>query len=71
MLTAFLSDGVALEQMNPKKKVFETIQPGFTTLASKEAAWVDKSSPDSPKTHVIRTTLGPCTVANFVGASLS
>ena len=31
-------DGVAdkepLSQLNPKKKIFETIQPGFTTLGS-------------------------------------
>ncbi|CAE7156707.1 unnamed protein product [Rhizoctonia solani] len=30
-----------LSQLNPKKKIFETIQPGFTTLESRECAWVD------------------------------
>lgn len=54
--------------LNPKKKVFETIQPGFTTLPSLEAAWVDK---EANTTHRMRTTDGFCTVTKFVGASLS
>lgn len=54
--------------MNPKKKIFETVQPGFTTLASLEAAWVDKETGEVAK---IRTKDGYCTVKTFVGASLS
>lgn len=60
----------ALEQLPPKKKIFETIQPGFTTLESREAAWVDKSS-GTDKVHKIVTEKGPCKAPNFVGASLS
>jgi len=73
-----------VSQLNPKKKIFETIQPGnylsqvpksiindqtgFITLESREAAWVD---PATNATHRIMTKLGPCTAPTFVGASLS
>lgn len=82
----------ALELLNPKKKIFETVQPGechwgavglseekktdlavvtpregFTTLDTKEAAWV---SPEG-QTHKIVTAKGVCAAGNFVGASLS
>lgn len=59
----------ALEQLPPKKKIFETIQPGFTTLDSREAAWVDPT--DKSKVAKIRTEKGVCKAPNFVGASLS
>jgi aminoacyl tRNA synthase complex-interacting multifunctional protein 1 len=61
-------DKTALELLNPKKKIFETVQPGFTTLQNKEAAWVDK---ETGKVHKIVTEKGVCAAANFVGASLS
>jgi aminoacyl tRNA synthase complex-interacting multifunctional protein 1 len=61
-------DATPLEQMNPKKKIFETVQPGFTTLPSLEAAWVDKETGEVAK---IRTKDGYCVVKTFVGASLS
>jgi aminoacyl tRNA synthase complex-interacting multifunctional protein 1 len=57
-----------LSQLNPKKKIFETIQPGFITLDSKEAAWVD---PNSKSVHKIRTKDGVCVAPTLVGASLS
>ncbi|KAG1906416.1 uncharacterized protein F5891DRAFT_1181828 [Suillus fuscotomentosus] len=57
-----------LAQMNPKKKIFETIQPGFTTLDTKEAAWIN---PVTKSVHRIRTKDGICVAPNFVGASLS
>ncbi|EJU03255.1 nucleic acid-binding protein [Dacryopinax primogenitus] len=57
-----------LPQLNPKKKIFETIQPGFTTLDTLEAAWVD---PVTGSVHKIRTKEGVCKAATFVGASLS
>ncbi|GJE97181.1 nucleic acid-binding protein [Phanerochaete sordida] len=57
-----------LSQLNPKKKIFETIQPGFTTLESHEAAWVN---PVTKQAHRIRTAKGVCYSPNFVGASLS
>ncbi|KIY67561.1 nucleic acid-binding protein [Cylindrobasidium torrendii FP15055 ss-10] len=60
--------GQAVSQLNPKKKIFETIQPGFTTLDTKEAAWVN---PETKTVHKIRTESGICVAPNFVGASLS
>jgi len=57
-----------LAQLNPKKKIFETVQPGFTTLESREAAWVD---PVTKSTHKIRTKNGVCVAPTLVGASLS
>ena len=60
---------IALEQLPPKKKIFETIQPGFTTLGGREAAWVDPNTPE--KVHRIRTDKGLCKAPSFVGASLS
>lgn len=57
-----------LSQMNPKKKIFETIQPGFITLDSKEAAWVN---PATKSVHRIRTKDGICVAPTLVGASLS
>ncbi|EJC98109.1 uncharacterized protein FOMMEDRAFT_24110 [Fomitiporia mediterranea MF3/22] len=57
-----------LSQLNPKKKIFETIQPGFKTLPSKEAAWID---PATGNAHTIRTANGVCFAPTLVGASLS
>lgn len=57
-----------MSQLNPKKKIFETIQPGFTTLDSREGAWID---PATKSVHKIRTKDGVCVAPNFVGASLS
>ncbi|KAF4577170.1 tRNA-binding domain-containing protein [Pleurotus pulmonarius] len=57
-----------LTQLNPKKKIFETIQPGFTTLDTREAAWVN---PVTKSIHRIRTKDGVCVAPTFVGASLS
>jgi len=57
-----------LPQLNPKKKIFETVQPGFTTLDTLEAAWVD---PATGSVHRIRTKDGVCKASKFVGASLS
>ncbi len=54
--------------LNPKKKVFETIQPGFITLDTLEAAWID---PATKSVHKIRTKDGVCKVEKFAGASLS
>ncbi|ORX39220.1 hypothetical protein BD324DRAFT_649304 [Kockovaella imperatae] len=56
------------EQLNPKKKIFETIQPGFTTLDTREAAWID---PETKSVHKIRTKDGVCRAPSLVGASLS
>ncbi|KAK4056038.1 G4 quadruplex nucleic acid binding protein [Microbotryomycetes sp. JL221] len=61
------ADKQALEQLPPKRKIFETVQPGFTTLDTKEAAWVAADG----TVHKIVTDKGVCAAANFVGASLS
>ncbi|KIK99643.1 hypothetical protein PAXRUDRAFT_131689 [Paxillus rubicundulus Ve08.2h10] len=61
-------DAQPLSQMNPKKKIFETIQPGFTTLDTREAAWIN---PVTKSVHKIRTKDGVCVAPTFVGASLS
>ncbi|TDL22210.1 nucleic acid-binding protein [Rickenella mellea] len=57
-----------LSQLNPKKKIFETIQPGFITLESREAAWINPATKD---VHKIRTKHGVCLAPTFIGASLS
>ncbi|KZT73811.1 nucleic acid-binding protein [Daedalea quercina L-15889] len=57
-----------LSQLNPKKKIFETVQPGFITLESKEAAWVN---PVTKSVHRIRTKDSICIAPTLVGASLS
>ena len=54
--------------LNPKKKIFETVQPGFTTLDDRTAAWID---PSDGKAYKIRTEKGYCSAPTFVGASLS
>ncbi|KAI0283982.1 nucleic acid-binding protein [Russula aff. rugulosa BPL654] len=61
-------DKAPLSQLNPKKKIFETIQPGFTTLETREAAWVD---PVTKTAHRIRTREGVCQAPSLIGASLS
>ncbi|KAI0269839.1 hypothetical protein BC834DRAFT_863577 [Gloeopeniophorella convolvens] len=61
-------DKTPLSQLNPKKKIFETVQPGFTTLETREAAWVD---PATKSVHRIRTKEGVCLSPTLVGASLS
>jgi len=57
-----------LPQLNPKKKIFEAIQPGFITLDTKEAAWVN---PMTKSVHRICTKDGVCVAPTFAGASLS
>ncbi|KAJ7505334.1 hypothetical protein B0H11DRAFT_2339684 [Mycena galericulata] len=61
-------DATPLAQLNPKKKIFEAIQPGFITLKSNEAAWVN---PATKTVHKIRTKEGVCVSPTLVGASLS
>jgi len=57
-----------LSQLNPKKKIFETIQPGFITLDTREAAWIN---PATKSVHRIRTKNGVCVAPTLVQASLS
>lgn len=65
---ADFENATPLSQLNPKKKIFETIQPGFITLDTKEAAW---TNPTTKSVHKIRTKEGVCTAPTLVGASLS
>ena len=60
-------DQIPVDQLNPKRKIFETVQPGFTTLDTKEAAWVSEDK----KVHRIMSAKGVCTTPTLVGASLS
>ncbi|KAH8826789.1 tyrosine--tRNA ligase, cytoplasmic [Flagelloscypha sp. PMI_526] len=57
-----------VSQLNPKKKVFETIQPGLITLESKECAWIN---PETKSVHRIMTKEGAVVAPNFVGGTLS
>ena len=66
--SALTGDSTLLALLNPKKKIFETVQPGFTTLENKDAAWVDK---ESGKVHKIVTSKGLCAAGTYVGAGLS
>ncbi|KAK9709169.1 G4 quadruplex nucleic acid binding protein [Basidiobolus ranarum] len=59
-------DGKPLAQLNPKKKIFETIQPGLKTNEDKIALWTD----DENKPHLMRTEAGVCTVNSIINASI-
>ncbi|KAF9157616.1 G4 quadruplex nucleic acid binding protein [Actinomortierella ambigua] len=54
------------EVMNPKKKIWETIQPGLHTTQECRAAW---QSPEGA-VHVLRSEKGDCTVPSVVGAKI-
>ncbi|KAF9974389.1 G4 quadruplex nucleic acid binding protein [Actinomortierella ambigua] len=54
------------EVMNPKKKIWETIQPGLHTTQECRAAW---QSPEGV-VHVLRSEKGDCTVPSVVGAKI-
>ncbi|WFD03535.1 G4 quadruplex nucleic acid binding protein [Malassezia obtusa] len=63
-----------LEQLNPKKKIFETIQPDYRTTDERSAAWYGPlpDAPDGEKApRLLRTAKGPCFAATFTGATLS
>jgi len=62
-------------QLNPKKKIFEAIQPGYCTNLDKEAGWIGagpNDGPDAPKTtRLLRTEKGICKAPTFAEATLS
>ena len=64
-----LEQETPLEQLNPKKKQFEAIQPGFLTLDNLECVWRDTESPEV--TRKIVTSKGVVKAPSLVGASLS
>ncbi|PWY99418.1 nucleic acid-binding protein [Testicularia cyperi] len=62
--------------LNPKKKIFEAIQPNYITTEGKQCAWVgplpDSADPEADKKpRLLRTEKGVLFSENFVGASLS
>ncbi|WFD33096.1 G4 quadruplex nucleic acid binding protein [Malassezia sp. CBS 17886] len=61
-----------LDVLNPKKKIFEAIQPNYMTTDDCTAAWrgvVPGGEDIAPR--VIRTARGVCTAPGFPGATLS
>lgn len=84
-LTMFSSDATPLSQLNPKKKIFETVQPGvFKVFGSAQCSlnfsvgFITLESkeaawvnPATGSTHKIRTKDGVCVAPTLVGASLS
>ncbi|EPQ27434.1 uncharacterized protein PFL1_04972 [Pseudozyma flocculosa PF-1] len=62
--------------LNPKKKIFETIQPGYTTTADRQAAWVGPlpgaADPEADKkVRLLRTSSGVCYAETLAHAALS
>ncbi|KAJ9479376.1 tRNA-aminoacylation cofactor ARC1 [Pseudozyma hubeiensis] len=61
--------------LNPKKKIFETIQPGYTVTDKGECAWVgalpDAADPEADKKPRLLKTEKGVLSSGFVGASLS
>lgn len=51
--------GAPDEQLNPKKKIFETVSQEFTTSAERVAVY---------RGRAFMTSHGPCTVPSLVGA---
>lgn len=63
-------------QLNPKKKIFEAIQPGFLSTEEKLCAWRgvgpdEDPATAEPKIRVLQTDKGPVYTATFAGATLS
>ncbi|CAI2164928.1 9673_t:CDS:2 [Funneliformis geosporum] len=53
--------------LNPKRKVWETLQPGLITTSNKEASWIKS---EDKSVHILRTEKGICTVPTVVNASI-
>jgi aminoacyl tRNA synthase complex-interacting multifunctional protein 1 len=60
-------DVVAEAQLNPKKKIWEQIQPGLKTIADKTATYTD---PETGKVHLMRTAEGVCSCPNNIDAPI-
>jgi aminoacyl tRNA synthase complex-interacting multifunctional protein 1 len=57
----------------PKKKIFETVQPGFTTLPDLTVAWAKPETENAPnQTLLVRVGDAevPCKVQSLVGATV-
>lgn len=57
-------EGTPEKQLNPKKKIWEAIQPSFTTLQDFSVVYRVEGKPDA---HLV-TKLGPCRNSTLVGA---
>ena len=53
--------------LNPKKKVWETLQPGLITTDNKEASWVNN---EDKSVHLLKTEKGICTVPTVINATI-
>jgi len=59
-------NGTPEKQLNPKKKIFESIQPGFKTNEDKECVWI---APDNT-VHKFTCNGGVCKVESIVGGGI-
>jgi len=59
-------DGTPEKQLNPKKKIFESIQPGFKTTETNECVWI---APDN-SVHKFNVNGGVCKVDSIVGGGI-
>ncbi|CAG8433617.1 10916_t:CDS:2 [Diversispora eburnea] len=60
-------EGYQDQVLNPKKKIWETLQPGLITTQEKIASW---TNPDTKNVHLLRTISDFCKVANIINASI-
>ena len=64
---AGFEEGEPLSQLNPKKKIWETIQPGFTTDDGLKVGWKDPKG----SLHILQNNSGaPCIVESLKGAAV-
>jgi aminoacyl tRNA synthase complex-interacting multifunctional protein 1 len=57
----------------PKKKIFETVQPGFTTLSDLSVAWKKPDEEGASQLRLVAKVDGaevPCKVKSIVGATV-
>lgn len=59
-------DGTPEKQLNPKKKIFESIQPGFKTNEDRECVWI---APDN-SVHKFTVNGVVCKVESIVGGGI-
>jgi len=66
-------DATAESVLPPKKKIFETVQPGFTTLSDLTVSWKKPEVADAPQLALVTKVDGteiPCKVKSIVGATV-
>lgn len=63
-------EGEPETQLNPKKKVFETVQVGFTTTEEKEVVYHDIQEGSKKMGKLVNERGEVCTVESLVGASI-